>query len=869
MLHGLSKETTRMYIGTCPTQPKSSIPSENSPLVFAKPAGLTIRQVAEARKQYGSNRLKSSTEGRAGRLVMEVVSEPMFLLLAAAGILYMVLGEWEEGMVLSVAMLLVSGISVYQSVRSDRALLALRQLTQPTTQVMRDGQFEELAIEEIVVGDTLWLTEGNTVPADGLLLSANDCTVDESTLTGESVAVVKFMAGKDHFFTGTTLVSGSAYVEVTAVGEATELGKLGRSMAEVEVEKTPLQQQISRFVLRMAVAGFVAFALVWIINYSLSGDWAASLLLGLTLAMALLPEEIPVAFSSFMALGAARMVKFGVLTKQPQTVESLGSATVICTDKTGTITQEGMTVAKIYVAETQSVLAAGGTLSGPASDVLRYARLASEPEPFDPMERAIVVAWEGSTTGVDQKPPVLHHEYPLAGLPPMMTHLYATDTHQLRVAGKGAVERIIQVCRLTAAEAEDVQRQAISLAVAGYRVLGVAKSSWSGEAYPATQDDFNWTFLGLLALENPPKPNARLVISQFEQAGISVKMITGDSPETARAIARQIELSAADQLLTGQQVMALPDEELKIKVDGINVFARMFPEAKLRVIRALKDNGEVVAMTGDGVNDGPALKAAHIGVAMGRRGTELAKQAASLILVHDDLGGMVDAIAQGRRIYQNFKKAVGYIVAIHIPIILSVALPLLLGWKYTNLFSPIHVIFFELVMGPICSIAFENEPAEPLLMHQKPRLLNETFFTARELGFRVTQGLLISLATLTVYYLYMQAGASPDKVRTMAFITLVLSNVWLTLVVRSDEAFLLETIRRPNRVLWYLLGLSVLLPGLFLLLPQIRDFALFVPLSLNELGWCLAASVAGVGWVECYKFWMRRRRISQPKTLIV
>lgn len=840
---------------------------ETVPSPFVKPQGLTNQQVVAARKQFGSNSMIASAGGRGGRLLWEVVSEPMFLLLAAAGVLYMALGEWEEGIVLSVAMLLVSGISVYQSVRSDRALLALRQLTRPTAAVMREGRLEELPLEEIVVGDTLWLTEGNTVPADGTLLSANDCSVDESTLTGESVAVVKSSAGNDPFFTGTTLVSGSAYVLVTAVGEATALGKLGLSLAGVEVEKTPLQQQISRFVMRMAVAGFAAFAVVWAVNYTMSGDWTTSLLLGLTLAMALLPEEIPVAFSSFMALGAARMVKFGVLTKQPQTVESLGSATVICTDKTGTITQEGMTVAKIYDAESRMVVAVGNILPDSTLKILHYARLASEPQAFDPMERAIVAAWEESAPQVGEKPLTIHHEYPLGGIPPMMTHLYALGENEFLVSGKGAVERITRVCRLTAAEAEAVQSQATTLAEQGYRVLGVAGSSWTGEQYPKAQDDFDWSFLGLLALENPPKPNARLVVSQFEQAGISVKMITGDSPETARAIALQIELPAADQLLTGQQVMSMPENDLKIRVNEVNIFARMFPEAKLRVVRALKDNGEVVAMTGDGVNDGPALKAAHIGVAMGKRGTELAKQAASLILVDDDLGGMVNAIAQGRRIYQNFKRAVGYIVAIHIPIILTVALPLLLGWKFTNLFSPIHVIFFELVMGPICSIAFENEPAEEGLMHQKPRRLNETFFTGRELGFRVTQGLLISLATLTVYYLYMEAGASPEKVRTMAFITLVLSNVWLTLVTRSDQESLLETIRRPNQVLWYLLGLSVALPALFLLLPQIRDFALFTPLTLRDLGWCLAASLAGVGWVEVYKYWKRGAGVRPDSSL--
>ncbi|MPR31854.1 cation-translocating P-type ATPase [Salmonirosea aquatica] len=830
------------------------MPTPALPPIFEKPAGLTTEQASVARQAFGSNGLNPLYKNKGWRMVGEVVSEPMFLLLAAASALYMVLGEWQEGAVLGVAMVLVAGISIYQTVRSDRALLVLRQLTRPTASVMRAGCLSELAIEDIVVGDTLWLTEGDTVPADGVLLSANDCAVDESTLTGESVPTEKANAGTDKFFRGTTLVSGSAYVRVTAVGEATEFGRLGRSLQAVEVEKTPLQKQISRFVLRMALAGFAAFVVVWSINFARSGDWAASLLLGLTLAMAVIPEEIPVAFSSFMALGAARMVKSGVLTKQPQTVESLGSATVICTDKTGTITQEGMAVAKLYDAEARVVVGVDAPLSESAGQVLRYAHLASELEPFDPMERAIVAAYRRTDARVVDKAASIRHEYPLGGIPPMMTHLYASDADGFQVSGKGAVERIVRVCRLTSAEIEEVQRQAEHLAAQGYRVLGVAGCFWSGEAFPADQDDFDWTFLGLIALENPPKPNARLVVDQFEQAGISVKMITGDSPETARAIARQIDLPTADRLLTGREVMALSEGDLKLKVNEVNVFARMFPEAKLRVIRALKANGQVVAMTGDGVNDGPALKAAHIGVAMGKRGTELARQAASLVLVEDDLGGMVDAIAQGRRIYQNFKKAVGYIVAIHIPIILTVTLPLLLGWRYTNLFSPVHIIFFELVMGPICSIAFENEPAEPGLMRKKPRRLNETFFTDRELGFRVVQGLLISLATLTVYYMMMQAGASPEKVRTMAFVTLVLSNGWLTLVVRSDFESVFRTIRRPNRVLWYLLGLSVSLPVFFLLIPQIRDFVLFAPLSPIDLGWCLAASLAGVGWVEGYKF---------------
>ncbi len=827
--------------------------------------GLSDAQAEAARQQSGPNQTASAASGRSWKLVREIVLEPMFLLLAAASLLYVVLGEWQEGIVLGVAMIVVAGISVFQSVRSNRALQALQQLTQPTVSVLRNGKLTTVAVEEVVVGDTVWLTEGQTVPADGQLLQANDCSVDEAVLTGESVSVAKTNPDTDRFFAGTLLASGSAYVQLTAVGAATELGKLGRSLQDVEVEKTPLQRQMNQFVLRMALVGFGAFVLVWAINFAHTGEWLTSLLLGLTIAMAVLPEEIPVAFSSFMALGAARMVKFGVLTKQPQTVESLGSATVICTDKTGTITQDGMALVKLYDGTTKTVVGLTDTLSASAQAVLACARLASETKPFDSMEQAIVVAYERAFPA-ETTPKPIEHEYPLAGIPPMMTHVYATGTSPLRVAAKGAAERIVRVCRLPKNEAAEVLRQATDLATQGYRVLGVAGSNWTGTDYPAGQDDFEWSFQGLVALENPPKHNAKTVIHKFGRAGITVKMITGDSPETARAIAKQVDIPNADQLLTGEEVMGLSDKELADKIGAVNVFARMFPDAKLRVVRALKAAGEVVAMTGDGVNDGPALKAAHVGVAMGKRGTELAKQAASLVLVNDDLGGMVKAIAQGRRIYQNLKRAVGYIVAIHIPIILTVTIPLLFGWKYINLFSPIHIIFFELVMGPTCSIAFENEPAEKNLMHQRPRRLTDTFFTAGQLGFRVVLGLAISLATLGIYYYTMQAGYPLDRVRTMTFMTLVFSNVWLTLASRSDRESVLTTFRRPNRVLWGMVALAVVVPALALVIPAVRQFAQFVPLTGAELGWCVGASLAGVVWIEGYKLWRRQQKTPRRRS---
>ncbi|QIP15125.1 cation-translocating P-type ATPase [Spirosoma aureum] len=817
--------------------------------------GLTIPEVDESRERYGTNILPGQSTN--WRLFIDIITEPMFGLLAGACTIYGFLGQWHEGIVLGIAMLLVAGLSVYESLRSDQALQALRQLTQPTVQVIRNTQLIQVPTEQLVVGDIVLLTEGQTIPADGVLLQANDCSVDESMLTGESVPVAKTEAGMP-CFGGTVLTSGRIFIRINAVGVNTEIGKLGHSLQTINSEKTPLQQQIHQFVNRMALIGLGAFLLVWFVNFARSGDWVTSLLFGLTMAMTILPEEIPVAFSSFMALGAARMAKLGVLTKQPQTVESLGSASVICIDKTGTITQEGMVLSRLYIGSEQRVVTLPAAISAPAWDVLAYARWASEAEPFDSMEKAILAAYRQHCSPDDPYQRPMVHEYPLSGTPPMMTHIYDSKTGIIQIAGKGAVERIVRVCQLTKPEAEVILQQASQLATEGYRVLGVAGSQWGATPYPTEQDDFTWSFKGLLAFENPPKPNASWVIDQFKQAGIAVKLITGDSPETALSIARQVGLTDDNQVLTGEQVMTLSDEMLWKQVSPIRVFARMLPEAKLRVIQALKANGQVVAMTGDGVNDGPALKAAHIGVAMGRRGTELAKQAASLILSTDDLASMVEAIALGRRIYQNLKIAVAYIVSIHIPIILIVTLPLLINWQYANLLSPIHVILLELIMGPTCSIAFEQEPTEQGLMHQRPRPLNATFFTAKELGMSIIQGLVIALITLVVYYLGMHKGQSLETVRTMTFSSLIMSNIGLTLVSRSNRVSFFQTLRKPNPVLWNVLGITVFILAASLFVPAIRSFMQFSSLSGVQLGQCILAGFIGTFWVEGYKWWKRK-----------
>ena len=839
--------------------------------------GLTPHAVTQSRAAHGPNVLTATTGSGVWITLKEVMTEPMFLLLLVACGLYIGLGQTAEAITLGVALLLVSGISVYQSIRSDRALDALREQTQPITQVRRAGILTTIPVEAVVVGDVVLVNEGGRLPADGTLTETSDFSVDEAMLTGESVAVSKQPG--DPVFAGTNTASGSAWLTVTAVGGQTELGKIGRSIGSINTEKTPLQVQINQFVVRMAWIGAGAFALVFGINYARSGDWITALLFGLTLAMSILPEEIPVAFSSFMALGAARLSRMGVLTKQPQTVESLGSATVICTDKTGTITQEGMSVRALYDGATNVRVTLPDTahpaetkLSETATTVLTYARWASETNPFDAMEKAIVAAFAAAcpTLPIDAYPMV--HEYPLAGTPPMMTHVRQSPLGEQVVAAKGAVEHILAVCKLDADTISQIRTETKQLSEAGLRVLGVARGTYpakrSTPGFPADQDDFIWSFLGLVALNNPPKANAAAVIRAFTDAGIRVKMITGDYPETAQAIARQVGLPGADTLLTGQQVMAMDVPTLQVQATQTAVFARMFPDAKLRVVEALKQTGEIVAMTGDGVNDGPALKAAHIGVAMGRRGTEVAKQAASLVLVNDDLGSMVEAIAQGRRIYQNLKKAVAYVVSIHIPIILTVAVPLLAGWKWANLLTPVHVIFLELVMGPTCSIAFENEPAEATQMQQPPRRATDrprldaarpdTFLAGPELGRSIAQGLGIAGAVLGVYYVAMQRGEPIGVVRTLTFTTLVISNILLALVNRSFTQSVFRTLRVPNPVFSLMLGLTFGLLLTTLFVPPAQRLFGFAPISASNFGRCLLAAVVGVGWIEIYKLVQKR-----------
>lgn len=825
--------------------------------------GLTDAEVIAARAQHGRNTIEERSGGTFWPAVKGAVLEPMFLLLLATSIIYFVLGERTEAYFMAGAIVLVSTISIYQDSRSRKALDALRAFSEAQATVIRNNAVVKVPVDDVVFGDLAVAEEGSLLAADGVIVQSNDFSVNEAILTGEAFAVARNADDAQLAIVskGTQVVSGLAVYRVSAVGKGTQLGKISASLEAIEVPPTPLQRQITRFVRNMAIVGVVVFLAVWAVAYTRSGSLLDSLLTGLTLAMSILPEEIPVAFATFLALGAWRLAKQGVIVKRSTTVETLGSATVICTDKTGTITENRMTLAQLFVQGNGRTLAPDAWHEPEAQRVIEVAMWASEPVPFDPMEVALHKAYT-DTAQHDRRPEFsMAHEYPLGGKPPMMTHVFATATGERIIACKGAPERVLRQSSLSDAQKTAVLAQVEALAGQGLRVLGVAEAKHSGGVYPDDQEGFTLDFLGLVAFNDPPKANINVVFQQFYGAGIQVKIITGDNALTTAAIAKQTGFRGAERTMNGDDMMKLDDAALRTAVKSTNIFTRMFPEAKLRIINALQAEGHVVAMTGDGVNDGPALKAAHIGIAMGERGSELAKEAASLILVNDDLGNMVDAVAMGRKIYGNLKKAIQYIISIHIPIILTVSLPLFLGWVYPDIFTPLHVIFLELIMGPTCSIVYENEPLEKDGMLRPPRPLSLTFLTWRDLSISIWQGLVITLGTLGAYQLAVQQGHPEELVRTMVFSTLVIANIGLTLVNRSFTASVFTTYANNNQLLRLMLLLTIGLLLALLYVPMFRAFFHLASPSLVQLGISAVIGLGSVAWFEVYK-WIKRRSLS-------
>ncbi len=821
--------------------------------------GLNDSEVAASRKQYGYNQSGKIQKSTWFQMLFDILKEPMLLLLIAVAIIYLMVGDYGEAIFMFGAIVAVSGISFYQDNRSKKALEALEKLNEPLSTVIRNSKVIQIPTHEIVVGDLCIIEEGKMINADGQIVHSNDFSVNEASLTGESFSVFKSLEIEDrNIYSGTLVVSGLAVFEVEKIGDDTKLGKIGASIQNILEERSPLQIQITKFVKWMAVIGVVVFLMVWAYSLWQSGNLIESLLVGLTLAMSILPEEIPVAFTTFMALGAWKLMKEGVIIKRSSVVETLGSTTVICTDKTGTITENSMQLKALFDYRTNQLYEDEQLTNHSLSELIQFAMWSSEPVPFDPMEKTLHKVYEETQKEDKRQAFSMIHEYPLEGKPPMMTHLFENENNERIIAAKGAPEAILAVSNLSEGEKDKLRQRIKDLGKQGYRLLGVAKAHFEGNNFPEKQQDFNFEFLGFTVFYDPPKQGIQEVFQHIYDAGIKVKVITGDNEDTTNAIAMQAGIRNTSPAVNGTEIVNHTEEELINLSRKTTLFTRMFPEAKLKMVNAFKQDGEVVAMLGDGVNDAPALKASHIGVAMGHKGTEIAKAAASLVIINDDLDKLVVGIAAGRRIYTNIKKAIQYIISIHIPIILTVSLPLFLGWVYPHIFTPVHVIFLELIMGPTCSIVYENEPMEKGTMTQKPRKMTETFLNWKELSISIIQGLMITAGVLFAYQLTIRNGGDESTTRAMVFTTLIFANILLSLANRSFTYSIFETLKYKNKLFPIVIGATLVLLFAILYVPVFAQFFHLDSLNINELGTSFLIASVSVLWFEGYK-WVKRR----------
>ncbi|MCF4102722.1 cation-translocating P-type ATPase [Gillisia sp. M10.2A] len=832
---------------------------KENPFAFT---GLTDDEVLAARRKYGTNSRDTTENYFFWHMLKEIVQEPMFLLLLATSLIYFFLNETSEGFFLLGAIVIISTISVLQTARSNKALKSLKEYTQKLTSVIRNNTTVKIKSEEIVIGDIVVSEEGELITADGVILQLNDFSVNEAILTGEAFSVAKEIENptNNKVYQGSAVVSGQCVYRVTHIGNFTKLGKIDTSLSNLKNQKSPLQIQITSFVKKMAILGFAIFLLIWGLSFYNSQNLMGSLLKGLTIAMSVLPEEIPVAFTTFMALGAYRLMKLGIVVKQMGTVETLGAATALCTDKTGTITQNKMELHKIYSYKKKSITTQDNWNTEDLFEIISFAMWASEIVPFNPMEIALHEVYQKLIIKDERPAYQMIHEYPLGGHPPMMTHIFKNKEGDRVIAVKGAPEGIVKHSKISDLEKQEILDKVDKLASEGLRVLAVGKVDWLKDEFPAHQQEFEFEFLGLLGFYDPPKDNIVHTLKQLYEAGIDIKMITGDNTLTAVSIANQIEFKNNTPPVTGRELMELDEQHFDERVLNGSIFTRVFPEVKVKIVNSLKKQHQIVGMTGDGVNDAPALKAAHIGIAMGLRGSDIAKEASSLILTDDDFGKMVDAIAMGRKIYLNLKKAIQYIISIHIPIILTVAVPLILGWVYPVIFTPVHVIFLELIMGPTCSIIYENEPLEKYSMQRAPRAMGETFLRWKELSISIFQGLAITLGCLFIYQFTVTKGYTEEGTRTLVFSTLIFSNVLLTLVNRSFYLSIISTFKYKNPWIWGIIGISVLLLILMIYEPHFSKFFKLEKVSGFELIFAFCIAFISVTWFEVYKWLLRNKR---------
>jgi len=835
-------------------------------------SGLSAADAAQRLRAEGPNALPGGRRRTWLAIVWETSREPMFLLLLAAGTLYLVFGELQEGLILFGFVLVTLGLTLYQEGKTERAIEALRDLTSPRALVIRDGSPQRVAGREVVRGDLLVLAEGDRVPADGILVAGSNLQVDESLLTGEPVPVSKLTAtaelptarpGGDDLpfvYSGTLVVAGQGRARVLATGAKSEIGRIGTALGTLATERSPLQKQTAQLVRTLALLALGMSLLLVLAHGLLHGDWLQALLAGIALAMAMLPEEYPVVLTIFPALGAWRLSKEKVLTRRVVAIETLGATSVLCVDKTGTLTENRMTVARLYAGGDSFTVNYDAPAELPEAfhALVEFSILAGETDPFDPMEQAFARLGQHFLENTEHlhRDWTLAHQYSLTPQLRAKSHVWeAVGRNSHVVAAKGAPEAIIDLCHLDAVAQANVAAAVEAMAAEGLRVLAAARARFAGAEFPAIEHDFEFEFVGLLGLSDPLRREIPEAMRQCREAGIRVVMITGDYPATARAIARQAGLDA-DEVLSGDQLGEMSDAELQTRMKTVSVCARIAPEQKLRIVQALKANGEITAMTGDGVNDAPALKAAHVGVAMGGRGTDVAREAAALVLLDDNFASIVRAVRLGRRIFDNLQKSMSYILAVHIPIAGMALLPVLLGWP--AVLYPMHIAFLELIIDPSCSLAFENEPAEADIMQRPPRNANAQLFAGATLWMALLQGIGVLLVVMGAYAWADQRLAEAE-VRAFAFTTLVIANLMLIFSNRSRTQTLLAALRTPNPILWIVTVVTLGFLALAVYLPFLAGVFRFAPLPLGEL-----AAAAGLGLTVVA--WSRFLKLIRPMT---
>ncbi|MFA6078501.1 MAG: cation-translocating P-type ATPase [Candidatus Omnitrophota bacterium] len=843
--------------------------------------GLTEKEAAQRLEKDGYNEIPSSRKKGIFRIIFSVLKEPMFILLVACGAIYMALGDLEEAIMLLGFVFVIMSITIYQEGKAERAIEALRDLSSPRALVIRGGAQKRIAGKDVVREDIIIVREGDRVPADAILLWGINMTADESLLTGESVPVRKMPSeipspdnsrpgGDDlpFLYSGSLIVQGQGVAKVIATGQTTEMGKIGKALGEIKEEQTILQKETAKLVKTVFIIATILCALVVLAYGFTKGDWLKAVLSGITLAMAMLPEEFPVVLTIFLALGAWRISKKNVLTRKASAVETLGSAGVLCVDKTGTLTQNRMSIKKLFNGkEFFSVRTArSSVLPDNFHELVEYGILASKKDPFDPMEKALKdLGYEAleKTEHIHANWPLIE-EYPLSREIMALSHVWETnDRKGYVVSAKGAPEAIVDLCHLDEKAREELSTNIHLMASEGLRVIGVAKSFFDKQKLPSSQHDFDFKFIGLIGLADPIRDTVPTAIKECYAAGVRVVMITGDYPVTAQNIARQIGLKNPDEIITGPEIAKMSESVLRDRIRDVNIFSRVIPEQKLLIVNALKANGDVVAMTGDGVNDAPALKSANIGIAMGDRGTDVARESSELVLLDDDFSSIVESVRLGRRIFDNLKKAMAYVIGVHIPIAGVALIPIIMGWPI--ILFPVHIVFLELIIDPACSVVFESEPAEANIMDRPPRDPKKSLFGGKLLTLSVLQGVFSLAVVISVFNVSLKMGQAEEAARTLAFTTLIISNICLILTNRSWYRSIISSLKTSNRALVAV----VIGAGLFLTLavyvPVLQDLFHFGIMHFIDIIICFAAGILSVIWFELVKIIFNRLGIDLMK----